>query len=295
MKWRIGKLFAQFICGFIYSKNLRRKVRFKLDPCLPVNLINYFRKKYLPLIPMSEPIKKNNSSKYIFQCWLQGLDKAPDLVKNCIESVDKFKGDREHIIITMDNLSRWVKLPDFILEKYKKGKIGNAHFADIIRVYLLSEYGGYWIDATMLMTAEFPSVIDKADFFMFHSSGKWDWTLINNCFIHSRAEHPLIVAWRDIMTEYWRRENRALEYFVSHLLFRTVLLRDDLKAEFDKMPVISQEDNHRLSFYLESCLSEDEIDKLLKSYFIHKLTYKLDKSVFENPKTVAYFLSRRKS
>lgn len=297
MKWRIGKIFAQFVCGFIYSQKLRRKVRWKLDPCSPVNLINYFRKKYLPLVSVSltEGCRRQDGSEYIFQCWLQGVDNAPNLVKNCIETVGKFKGNKKHIIITMENLSDWIVLPDFILEKYKKGKIGNAHFADIIRVYLLAKYGGYWIDATMLMTAELPKIIDNTEFFMFHSSGKWHWSLINNCFIHSVAGHPLILAWRDIMTEYWRRENRALEYFVSHLLFRTVLLRDDLKAEFDKMPVILQDDNHKLSYFLADSLSEEEIICLLKSYFIHKLTYKLNKDVFDNPKSVAYFLSQRKS
>lgn len=232
--------------------------------------------------------------KYIFQCWLQGVENAPNIVKNCIDSVSKFKGDREHIIITLENLSRWVKLPDFILEKYRQGKIGNAHFADIIRVYLLVEYGGYWIDATMLMTYDFPRVIDEADFFVFHSSGRWDWTLINNCFIHSVAGHPLIMAWRDMLTEYWKCENRAYEYFVSHLLFRTVLFREDLKAEFDKMPFILQDDNHRLLSCLKDELSKEEIEELLSSYFIHKLTYKLDKCVFENPKSIAYFLSQRK-
>lgn len=295
MKWRIGKIFAQCVCAFIYSKKLRRKVRWKLDPCSPVNLINYFEKRYLPLVPVSKFMNGKGDGKYIFQAWLQGVDKAPNLIKNCIESVERFKGDREHIVITMDNLSRWITLPDFILKKYKKGKISNAHFADIVRVYLLSQYGGYWIDATMLMTSEFPRVIDETAFFMYHSTGKWNWTLINNCFIHSVAGHPLMCAWRDIMTEYWRRENRALEYFVSHLLFRTVLLNDELKAEFDKMPVIVQDDNHKVATFLEEELSEDYISCLLKSYFIHKLTYKLDKDVFENPKTVAYFLSQRKS
>ena len=39
-----------------------------------------------------------------------------------------------------------------IVEKWKRGIIGPAHFSDLIRLELLVRYGGYWIDATVYCT-----------------------------------------------------------------------------------------------------------------------------------------------
>lgn len=290
---RFGKVFAQFICIFISNKNLRRKVRWILDPCSPPNLIKYFGKKYLPKVQISKKFHCGEKSDYIFQCWLQGYDNAPNIVKNCIDSVEKFKGHRKHILITNENLSDWVNIPQFILDKYKKGEIGHAHFADILRLYLLSQYGGYWIDATCLMTDNIPDVIENSNFFMFYSSGKWEWTLINNCFIRSYKGNSFINSWRDMLTEYWRGENRALDYFFCHLLFRTLLLNPMLKSEFDKMPIISQEEIHKLAFCLGDELNQKQIDEVCKVSFIQKLTYKLSNGEFDNPKSVASILNKR--
>ena len=283
---RIGKIFAQVVCGFIHNKTLRRKVRWALDPCSPPHLINYFSKRYLPKVKLGDCFCDGEKSDYIFQCWLQGVENAPPLVKKCIASVEKFKGNRKHIVITNENLNEWVRLPSFVWEKYKSGKIGNAHFADIIRLYLLAEYGGYWIDATCFMTAEIPEVVDSEPLFMYHSSGRWDWTLVNNCFIHADKGNSLILAWRDIMIEYWKGENRALEYFFCHLCFRTLLLNSLLKSGYDNMPFVLQDDTHKLAGCFALEMDDTEIEKILHSSFIHKLSYKLNVD-FGNSQLVA--------
>ena len=41
-----------------------------------------------------------------------------------------------------------------IEEKFEKGKIGMAHFSDLLRISLLAKWGGMWIDSTALCTDE---------------------------------------------------------------------------------------------------------------------------------------------
>lgn len=87
----------------------------------------------------------------IWVFWWQGLDKAPLIIKLCINNMKKYIKDREIIIITKDNFSYYINLPSYIMEKFNNGNISIQHFSDIIRFYLLYYYGGLWLDATILM------------------------------------------------------------------------------------------------------------------------------------------------
>lgn len=78
----------------------------------------------------------------IWIMWYQGIENAPDIVKCCIESVKENCSGHEVIVLSEQNLSEFVKLPDFIIEKFKKGYISRTHLSDMIRLNLLYLYGG---------------------------------------------------------------------------------------------------------------------------------------------------------
>ena len=110
---------------------------------------------------------KSELSRKVWICWFQGLDNAPYIVKKCYESVNLNLKDREIILITTDNMNQYVKFPDFVLAKWKKGIISNAHMADLLRLELLTKYGGLWIDATVLCTSSnVPDYILNSDLFL---------------------------------------------------------------------------------------------------------------------------------
>ena len=92
--------------------------------------------------------KKANRGRVWF-CWLQGLEQAPPLVKLCYEALRQKLPDREIVVIDAKNVFDYITLPEEIVEKWKRGIIGPAHFSDLIRLELLVRYGGYWIDATV--------------------------------------------------------------------------------------------------------------------------------------------------
>ncbi len=286
----IFKVFSRFICAFIPNKNLRHKVRDFFDYTSPRNVTIYFKKKYLPYLSCFKEEKKGEKSNYVFQCWLQGEENAPEVVKKCIDSVRKFSIDKKYVLITKYNLTDWISdIPIDIINKYEKGIIGPAHFADILRLCLLSKYGGYWIDATCLMTGKFPEWIDESEFFMFHSIGVFSYTLINNCFIYSYPHHYLIDTWKFLLLEFWKQENSVYNYFDSHFLF-CAIIQNDLKAmsEFNKMPKVYQTDNHRfLSLWYEE-FNEDKLKMILENSFIHKLTYKPEKNKKQSIKNSFY-------
>ena len=128
-------------------KKIYKKYKKKLDN------INYQKEEY------NEDGKDN-----IWVCWFQGVDKAPEIVKKCIESIKKYNKDKNIHIIDRKNFKEYVTIPKYILEKWEKGVISNTHFSDILRIILLIEHGGFWLDATTLLTNELPKYISKRNF-----------------------------------------------------------------------------------------------------------------------------------
>ena len=66
-------------------------------------------------------------------------------------------------------MGQYVDIPDYILQKYRAGKMTRTHFSDILRLHLLSRYGGVWIDSTILMTEHLPKYILDSPLFIYQT------------------------------------------------------------------------------------------------------------------------------
>lgn len=86
----------------------------------------------------------NNIPIYFF--WYQGWNNTP-IIKNNYNTLKRFCGKRV-IFISSENVEEFIHLPKIIYEKLECGMISYTHFADIVRMTLIAERGGIWIDAT---------------------------------------------------------------------------------------------------------------------------------------------------
>ena len=102
-----------------------------------------------------EPVPGSGQEEKIYSIWLQGEDSAPAIVRACWRSV-RTHCRQELVIKDEAQLLSELDLPDYVVSKYKAGRISRAHFSDICRVELLYRYGGIWLDATDFVTADFP-------------------------------------------------------------------------------------------------------------------------------------------
>ena len=92
-------------------------------------------KKYLDRITINDI--ESNKSKYVWICWFQGIENAPDIVKKCYESIVKqFGKEKDIVVITDENYNKFVDIPEYIIEKYKKGIITPTHFSEIGRAHV---------------------------------------------------------------------------------------------------------------------------------------------------------------
>lgn len=155
-----------FKCDFLYGF-IERKHRYILD---------YLNKNYHYLIKQYQTWQtsiiedENCNSRIIWVMWWQGEDVAPEIVKMCISSMRRNSNGAQVIVITKDNYSDYIDLPEYILEKQAKGMISFAHLADIIRVFLLAQYGGLWLDSTIYVSQPIPVEIFSKKFYSLHSN-----------------------------------------------------------------------------------------------------------------------------
>lgn len=275
----IKKFFCNLVSSIIFwDKATRDSFRDKISPTNTKRCV-----KYLSRYTKETAFEKKDckDGKYVWTCWLQGEDNAPEIVKKCFQSIRKnLPNGVELVIITYDNLSKYISLPDFITEKYQKHIITNTHLSDIIRVYLLKEYGGFWIDATCLLTSPLPEKIYNSDFFIYRSFGKFAKTFINSCFIYSKSSNELISKWAAAITEYWRKENLLLDYFTLHYLFISLLENDkQFKSLYDSYSLNETDENMHIIYRIAEKggeITDTNFKNACSKTFIHKLTYKSD-------------------
>ena len=280
---KIAKLLAMsdvIIRGHILNWPWRSRVhRRAVRSDVISNVIPRYFKRYLPAAAkvVEQPVIKDDKNEKIWTIWLQGERKAPKLVKACFNSVRK-NCKQELVVLDEETIFDYISLPQEIIDKYKRGMIAHAHFADICRVELLYEHGGIWLDATAFATAPIPSWIIKEDFFVY-LAGKnvgSPYSFMQNCFIRARKGAYLLAAWRAMILDYWMHENHNFDYFMHQLLFKTLVMNDPrAKKYFAKMPHVDQDPTHALWWdYQHKPFDAKVFKKVTSGAFFQKVTYR---------------------
>ena len=292
---RAGTFLANLACAFIPGKAARNLVRDRFDPFSPPHVGRYVERYWTPAPVGTRPARTAPGKRYVFQCWWQGYDAAPPLVKNCIDSVrDHVPSGCEYIFITEENAREWSGIPDFIWNKFKAGAIDRTHMSDILRTYLLARHGGWWIDATYLATAPLPREWERSGLFMFQTVPPRAWTVIDSSLIYARPGSRILAAVRDMIANYWQSEARLMQYCLWHLMVLAAIRLDPAaRAEFKSMPKISQRSAYRLEKMLGKKFDGDLFDKIAAATPLHKLTWKFPRMFLWSQGTFASKLSER--
>lgn len=294
IKIKVGKFLANIISSLYRNKEKRHKVREKLNPLNPGGCVSYL-KKHLVSESIVDWDDDEEGNEYIWVCWFQGIENAPKIVKRCVQSIEQCKEDYQVVLIKSDNFQEYVDIPPIILDKWQRGIIDNTHLSDILRIHLLARYGGVWIDSTCLMLSPIPKYILDSDFFIFHSHGEFEYTLIQSCFIRCRKNNYIMRKWMAAIDNYWTQESIRINYFLLHLIFVALLQTDEkFMKEFNNVPVVNDKEMH---FILEKMMrgneySDELISTAREKCFIQKLTYKFPSQLLEQKNTIATILSQ---
>jgi len=157
----------------------------------------------------------------VWVCWWQGEAGMPEIVKICYSRLLAKANGHKVNLITKDNFKDFVTLPDYILEKADKGFISLTHLSDILRVELLSKYGGLWIDATVYTLRDLPAF----DTDLFSVRRLRDCNGVSECrwtgyLLYAGGGTRLLFNFvKSIFFEYWKKNNKLLVYlFIDYCI-----------------------------------------------------------------------------
>ena len=202
-----------------------------------------------------------------FIYWDAGFNKAPALVKACLEQARKVYGD-QLVELNRKNLATY--LPD-APQLRRVAKLWPANFSDAIRVGLLARHGGVWLDATIFTTENSIGSNLESDLFVFNYNGP----RIASWFMSSKQGSYQARLLYAAMLDYWSRNRKLKNYFLFHDFFEVLYHLDErFRSEFDSATKLHARPSLVLQKLLWQQVDETEIRKALDSRPIQKLTYK---------------------
>lgn len=158
----------------------------------------------------------------IWSCWFQGEANAPEIVRKCFSSWRTKNPGWEFRVLDAHNIKHYVDIDDYVDLNHQT--MTAASLSDLVRVLLLNEYGGVWVDATTWCNRPLDEWLEPAassGFFAFEKPTP-DRTL-SSWFIASRPGNSLISAWAGASISYWKNRSYSDDYFWFHNRFDTVL------------------------------------------------------------------------
>ena len=265
-------------------------------------ILTYLSKRYAGVIEkfsekISEPESNIDPASPIWICWWQGEENMPDLVKLCCKSIQQHAGKHPVKLISKFNYKEYVSFPDYIIEKVEAKIITVTHFSNMLRANLLFEYGGIWMDATILTLKDIS--FDNIPFFTLKAPAQKNNSVtmarfagissLNATYRYDKLS-PKISRWsgfllagnkgcvifeymREILYAYWKDHNDQIEYLLYDY---TIALGYDNIPEMKKM-IDNVPCNEIEKFVLEKNLNTEYTEDAFAFYLqttFHKLTWK---------------------
>ena len=251
------------------------------------SLIRYLGSKYKEIIdPYVEIRPKQRNGKIIeenapiWTFWEQGFEKAPEVVKACQRSIDKVAG--KHPVMRLDgkNVHQYLLIPDYVMDKRRRGIIGSAHYSDLIRFMLIARYGGFWVDAANYFVSD--DFFRNAIQYHFYSVKGFDndvsitrhlW--LDGIFGCGKdAVYPKMM--EDLLLAYWKKEDYAIDYFFDSCFQNAAYVRImSLRRMFDAYPYNNTE-IFALRLHAGEPYDEAVWYQYLQDTSVFNLTYKVD-------------------
>lgn len=235
--------------------------------------------------------------KIIWQFWQQGMDEnIPKIVKICLDSVKKHNNGYEVVVLSKDTLHEYVdELPDLVWEKFGTGGFDFPKIANLVRLQVLSAYGGVWLDSTIYLTKPLEVGWLQQDFFalqrnetpppdasFFNKSDPlfFSWNPNNqvkllNSFIVAKPHHKIIDDLLSIHLEYWKKEPEINHYFFFQIMFNRMIRNPEWKRL--NCEIVGHTDCHKLQVAAFDKFDRKVYEEAVAKCNMHKLSLYLSK------------------
>ena len=188
------------------------------------------RKTALSSIPENE--------KNLFVCWWAGFKKAPRVVSFCFENLQNLYGEKYNILpVDKENYQDYTHLDPLVLERFEQRRISMQTLTDILRVKLLLDRGGYWIDSTILLDKDYPFFerLQDSSFDSFYATTPLEKNLIEykgkidpclSFFLGGRKGSLVYSFVYDAFLKYLRERRELPPYFLLDMILTLAMVYD---------------------------------------------------------------------
>ncbi len=239
--------------------------------------------------------EEHGENRTMWVYWRQGYDNAPPIVKKCIDCMRALhEGKWKVVVLDEQNLSSYVQMPQELEKLRAEGKLGEAAWSDLVRLKLLYEQGGAWIDATCLFFEQLPSFVTERELFVFSSGYRGlEFPNFQSWLIYAKKGCPLIGETYRLTNLFAQKYHGFPHYFFMFFVFQTV--SEAYREDWERVIPQNELNSYNLQFKLKEEFSEAEYEAICKSAFVHKLTYKgLTEEDYQKEGTYLAYIMQRK-
>lgn len=218
-------------------------------------------------------------SNVIWVCWWQGLDSAPLLVKKCVQSIKKNAGNHKVIVLTEKNYKNYITIPSWVEEKRNKGIITRTNYSDLLRLSLLAEHGGMWLDATFFCVN---ANLDKYFKLPLWSIKRPDYghasvacgNFAGYSLYCNKDNRWIFSVIRDFFLHYWENNNDMIDYLmIDYMIVLAQKHNKKIKKAFEEVP--SNNPNcDELYKVLNTAFNQNKWEFIKKDTCMFKLSWK---------------------
>lgn len=195
----------------------------------------------------------------------------PDVVEHCVAAMRRnLPPDLELVELSAATLPDWIEIDPRILALVDIP----AHAADLIRLHLLSRYGGLWIDASCLLNpgfAEWAEPVRQQDLFLFTYAG----SRTGNWFIWATAGSYRLQLLRAAMDAWFLSGRGWTNYFQFHDVVEMLYWTDPrYREEWDAGLAIHPGWAFELHGALGRPVSDEEWTDVRRRHPVNKLSWR---------------------
>ena len=285
----------------IYSRSMKKSNK-KIHKKRTEIIKKYLNKKYKNTIEKYKMMEdkggmiEEDSPIWLF--WWQGTQNIPVIATECLWSIKQNCGKHPVIIIDKYNISEYVNISDKIINKVENGYYGIPYLSDWLRVKLLYEYGGIWLDFTTFLHQPLDGLVCGRKFFTtkhglfadFHiCGGKWAGSYLG------AGKGNLFMGF---LEEMLRRNIEEEDYLMFYLMIDCFMAIGYEKISYIKQMIDDVPINNTKLYKLMENINAPYDRNLFTDdkLIISKLTYKKDVVETVNGKLTnyGYMVSQRK-
>lgn len=174
-------------------------------------------------------------NKNIWIYWNNGFENSPLLVRKCLESWKYYNPGYTFNLIDDANVRDHLNFTPEISKIKKSTSIQS--WSDVLRINLLTQNGGIWIDATVACNKPLDKWFnDYNQHGFFGFSDPSPELKLASWFLYAEKNNELLRAWKNKVDEYWKHPINKSNYFWFHRLFNQLIDLETYGEMWNKIP-----------------------------------------------------------